>query len=149
MPHFRRNLFDELEDMQRQMDRFLVHFTTAKRPICLYSPTAWQPAVDVYESATEVVVVVELAGMDQDSLEVALDGSSLIIKGERPDRPRGVRENYHLAEVPYGTFQRTIEVPVAVDAERASASYRAGMLEIALPKVTQSGTKKVKIKPTP
>lgn len=148
MPHFRSDLFDELEDMQRQMDRFLGHFAGAKRPLCFYSPTAWQPAMDIYETAGDIIVVLEAAGMDRDSLEISMDHNNLVVRGERLDAPRGVRQKYHMAEITFGGFERVIEVPVAVDADRASASYKDGILEIVLPKAAERVVKKVQIRPT-
>src|SRR3989304_10107827 len=96
MSDYRRNLFDDLENMQRQMDRFLGHFAGAKRPVCFYSPSAWQPAMDIYETADELVVVLDTAGMDKDSLEISTNRNSLTIRGERQDNRRGAREKHHM-----------------------------------------------------
>lgn len=146
MAIFRRNPFDQLEDMQRQMDRYLDHFAGAKRPVCFYSPSAWQPAMDIYTTADELIVVLETAGMDKDSLEISTNRNSLTIRGERQDNRRGAREKYHMAEITFGWFERVIELPVPVDPERASASYNDGLLEIVLPKVNERTPKSVQIK---
>ncbi len=146
MPHHGHNIFDELEDMQRQMDRFMGHFAGAKRPVCFYSPSPWQPAMDIYETAGDLVVVLETADMDQNSLEISTNGSSLTIRGERMDNRRGGREKYHMAEITFGGFERVIELPVPVDPDCAAASYADGMLEIVLPKATEQTTRSVQIK---
>lgn len=146
MPDYRRNPFDDLEDMQRQMDRFMGHFAAAKRPVCFYSPSPWQPAMDIYETADELVVVLETASLDEDSLEISTNRNVLTIRGERQDRRRGSREKYHMAEITFGGFERVIELPTPVDPDRASASYHEGMLEIVLPKAAENATTSVRIR---
>lgn len=146
MPDFHRNPFEELEDMQRQMDRFLDHVTGAKRPPCFYAPSPWQPAMDIYETAEDLVVVLESAGLDRDSLEISLDRNTLTIYGQRQDVPPHVRQKYHMAEINFGGFQRVIQVPVPVDSDRASWSYQEGMLVIVFPKASDRVAKRVRIK---
>ncbi|MDP2728700.1 MAG: Hsp20/alpha crystallin family protein [Dehalococcoidia bacterium] len=148
MASFRHNMFDEIEDMQRQMDRFLGHFAGAKRPVYFYSPVTWQPAMDIYETADDLVIVLDAAGVDRDSLEISLERNTLAIRGERQDKPQGVREKYHMAEIAFGYFERIIELPVAVNADQASASHKDGLLEIVLPKASDRLVKSVKIKAT-
>lgn len=146
MPQYGRNPFDDLENMQKQMDRFMDHFAGAKRPVCFYSPSSWQPAMDIYETADDLVIVLDTAGMDKDSLEINTNRSSLSIRGERLDQRRGGREKYHMAEITFGGFERVVELPVPVDPDRASASYNDGMLEVVLPKATEQTVKSVQIK---
>ena len=146
MSDYRRNLFDDLEHMQQQMDRFLGHFAGAKRPVCFYSPTAWQPAMDIYETAEELIIVLETAGLNKDSLEITTNRNSLSIRGERHDSRRDAPEKYHMAEITFGGFERVVELPVAVDPDQGSASFNEGMLEIVLPKAAERAVKSVRIK---
>lgn len=148
MADFRRNPFDEIENMQKQMDRFLDHFAGPKRPVCFYSPSAWQPPMDIYETADDLVVVIAASGLDRDSLEISIDRNMLTIKGERHDLLRGVREKYHLAEIAFGPFERVVELPTAVDSAQSSASYKDGMLAIVLPKAAERVATTVRIRTT-
>lgn len=148
MAEFRHNPFDEIDEMQRQMDRFLGHFAGPKRPVCIYSPSAWQPSMDIYETTDSLVIVLAASGMDRDSLEIVLDQSVLRVKGERQDMLRGVRQKYHMAEIPFGGFERIIELPVPVRADQASASYHDGMLEIVLPKASHRVATTIQIRAT-
>ncbi len=148
MAEFRRNPFGDLESMQKQMDRFLDHFAGPKRPVCFYSPSAWQAPMDIYETAGDLGIVVAASGMDRDSLEITIDRNVLRIKGERQDMLRGVRQKYHVAELAFGGFERVIELPVAVNADQASASYKDGMLEIVLPKAAERVAASVRIRTT-
>ncbi len=148
MAEFRKNPFDDLEIMQRQMDRFLGHFAGPKRPVYFYSPSAWQPPMDIYETSDDLVVVIAASGLDRDSLEITTDRNTLRIKGERQDTLKGVRQKYHMAEIGFGGFERVIELPVAVNADLASACYRDGMLEVVLPKATERVATNVRIRTT-
>lgn len=148
MAEFRGYPFDEFEEMQRQMDRFLDHFSGPKRPVCFYSPSAWQPPMDIYETAEALVIVIAASGLDRDSLEITLDRSAIRIRGERQDLLRGVRQKYHVAEISFGGFERTIELPIAVRPDQSSASYKEGMLEIILPKALERSAASVRIRAT-
>jgi HSP20 family protein len=103
-----------------------------------FSPTdAWRPAVNLYETETAFLICVDLAGMDENDIEVSLDKSTLTIRGRRvspmpPDGSRAVA--VHLMEIDHGTFARTVEVPTNVEDASIRANYHVGMLWITLPK---------------
>lgn len=101
----------------------------------LISPTGtWEPPVDLYETDREIVVVVEVAGVDHRSLRVQLDGNRLSISGlRRESYPPVVR--IHQMEIEYGYFERVVRLPAAVDEQGVSATYRDGFLKVQLPKL--------------
>ena len=132
------------DDWQREMQRYLAHFhRAAKRPTILFTQSAqplpvWTPAVDMYETAEAIVILFDLAGVEADRTEVNAEPHVLTVRGVRrerhsPERPDEQR-SYHALEIPYGRFERTIQLPPGVDTEAARASYRDGLLEITLPK---------------
>jgi HSP20 family protein len=92
------------------------------------------PAVDSYRSddPPQLVVVVELPGIDPEQVQIVLHDRALIIAGERP-RPTKCNRRYHQMEIDYGPFQRRIQIHEQVDAEAASATYERGLLQIMLP----------------
>lgn len=94
----------------------------------------FRPAVDCFvtEEPHELVVVVELAGVDPESLELAVSGRTLTISGERA-RPRVDGQVYQQAEIEYGHFERRIPLGFEVAGSSASAVYEAGLLRITLP----------------
>ncbi len=132
--------------MQREMERFFGDFSSRKPPAVRFSPRAWEPAVDVYETTDEIVVLVELAGLKQDEIEVIVHGNILVIRGERQDIKQGIRRTYYQMEILWGPFERGITLPAVVDANQTKAYYEAGLLEIVLPKIKEE-IKEVKIKP--
>jgi HSP20 family protein len=94
----------------------------------------FRPAVDCFflEDPPQLVVVVELAGVDPDSIELSVEERALTISGSRP-RPRVPGQVYQQAEIEYGRFERRIPLGHDIAAASASAVYEAGMLRITLP----------------
>lgn len=111
---------------------------SARRPPRRYfvaelAPAAWQPHVDVYQTDDAVVVIVELAAVRADTVDISIDGRVLHLTGTRaPHFLPGYRQFYQL-EIPQGAFERTVQLPAAVDADHAQANYREGFLEVVLP----------------
>jgi HSP20 family protein len=95
---------------------------------------AFRPAADCFvtDDPPQLVVVVELAGVDPDSVEIALEGGTLTIAGHRA-RPRVEGQVYQQAEIEYGPFERRIQLDRSVNASAATASYESGMLRLTLP----------------
>jgi HSP20 family molecular chaperone IbpA len=96
----------------------------------------FRPTVDCFvtDEPPQLVIVVELAGIEPDAIEIAVEGDALTIAGQR-NRPRVDGQVYQQAEIEYGRFERTIQLDRAVDASAANVSYDAGMLRVALPVV--------------
>ena len=108
-------------------------------PRLVASKRGFRPAVDVYRSETPptITVVVELAGVDPDSIELSVEERALTISGTRP-RPRVPGQVYQQAEIEYGRFERRIPLEQDIDAAAATASYEAGLLRITLPVARQA-----------
>ncbi len=94
----------------------------------------YRPAVDCFvtDEPHQLNIVVELAGVDPDSIETGVAERALTISGER-SRPRVGGQVYQQAEIEYGRFERRIPLGHDVAAASASAVYEAGMLRITLP----------------
>lgn len=118
-----------LDEFERQMGGFLEH--TPFR--FLYGLN--QPRVDVYQTDTDVVVKAELPGMRREDLNVYLDENSIRLSGHKRRRDEFKDENVYRSESFYGSFSRTIPLPVEIKAEQARAEYRDGILSITVPKM--------------
>ncbi len=94
----------------------------------------FRPAVDCFftEDPPQLVVVVEIAGVDPGAIELSVEQRALTISGTR-GRPRVPGQIYQQAEIEYGRFERRIPLDQDIDAKAASAHYEAGMLRITLP----------------
>jgi HSP20 family protein len=132
------------QDWQREMERYLEHFKRAgKRPTVVFThnaavAAAWIPAMDMYETDTSLVILLDLAGVDADQTEVGTEPHLLTVRGVRRERHSphapGERRNYLALEIPYGRFERSVQLPAGIDTSAAQATYRDGLLEITLPK---------------
>jgi HSP20 family protein len=96
----------------------------------------WRPPLEVYETEDALVVVAEIAGMNEEHLQVVVDGNVLSIRGERPDPNQTEKRSYHEARIPYGGFGADVFVPFAVETDRTVAEYHNGFLRIVLPRAS-------------
>lgn len=94
----------------------------------------WRPPVEVFETDDALEVVAEIAGMNGEDIEIVVEGEILTIQGTRPDPTDCERRMYHIARIGYGPFAADIQLPFAVDAESADASYDNGFLRVTLPR---------------
>ncbi len=92
------------------------------------------PRVDVTENESQYDIVVELPGMNNDDIEVAINDDSLTVKGEKRDEAEKKDKNYHIRECSYGAFQRTFRIPGGVENDNIEASFSNGILNIKMPK---------------
>ena len=92
------------------------------------------PAMDLVEREGEYEVQAELPGLSVKDVEVTVTDGRLVIRGEKTAERKEERENLHLSERSYGSFQRVLRLPGDVDAERIEATYDNGVLTLRLPK---------------
>jgi HSP20 family protein len=104
------------------------------------SHSAWTPNTDVYETTEDLVVKMEMAGVDRNDLEITLNDRLLMVRGHRKDtcRHRQHRCTFRQMEIDYGYFERRIVIPRSVDGSRVRAQFSNGFLRIELPKAQQS-----------
>jgi HSP20 family protein len=93
----------------------------------------WRPPADVVETPEEVAVTVELAGVDEDEIEILLFEDTLVVSGRRRlPRPEG-EAMYQAAEIRQGPYRLEVPLNSPVDAARVQARYERGLLAITLP----------------
>lgn len=97
-------------------------------------PEDAQLAVDVYESGSEIIVKTMTAGVKKEDLQISLSREQLTIKGKRSKESHAYQHHYHLEELYWGSFSRTIDLPDEVDIEQATATEHHGLVTIKLPK---------------
>ena len=106
--------------------------------------TGWSPALDLYQNNDNVVAVLELAGMRKEDIEISLHDGMLTISGERK-RSSANGEKAERTERYVGSFRRTVSLPVQVDANKVSATYRDGILTVTLPKAEEAKPKRIEV----
>ena len=94
---------------------------------------SWFPAADVYETASAIIVQVDISGMDPQTLSVVVEGSQVTVAGERRYESQEMISCIHQLEIECGFFERSISLPKTVDVSRAVSESRNGFLLITLP----------------
>ncbi|MCG2586941.1 Hsp20/alpha crystallin family protein [Rhodohalobacter sp. WB101] len=106
------------------------------------------PDMNVYETAKQFEVTVELPGMDKNDFDISLNDNVLTISGERRIKDQG-KENgrkYHRVESRFGKFSRSLPLPNVADTDKIEAAYENGVLAITIPKLKEKTGRKIKIK---
>ena len=122
----------DLLSIQQRLDRFAP------------GPAGWNPPVDVHETPEHYVVTAELPGMSRDDLDINFHDGRLTLSGVRRERTAPC-EQYHRVERGRGSFSRTFQLPMPVDAERISADLHGGVLTVVCPKDLDSSTRRIPI----
>ena len=104
------------------------------------------PAVDLTETADELIVKVALPGIKPEEVKVTLTGDVLHLSGETSGESEDKGTTYHLHEHHYGAFSRSITLPTPVQGNKVKAEYENGMVTLILPKAEEARPKTVNIK---
>jgi HSP20 family protein len=124
-----------LDRTARTSESSVNHLRAVSREDPTPDAPVWDPPFDVRDSRQEMVVFVDLPGMDEDDIEIHLQNAELRVQGTREfDHDTEDAEEFITIERPYGSFDLHINVPVSVDPEQISAKYKRGVLKVRLPK---------------
>lgn len=121
---------DPLEDLQREVERIFHDLVYHRHPASHFGEPTWAPAADLIVSEDRARVLVELAGVPRESVKVTLRGRRLEIRGRRSPPAERPDALYHRAEIFFGEFRRSIELPWECDERGVEARFRDGMLEV-------------------
>ncbi len=134
-------------NMQREINRmFDSFFRGGTLDDGSLGTSAWTPAVDVEERDDEYQVKVELPGVSKDDVKITVQDNILTIHGEKKREKETKGSNYHRVERSYGSFQRSFTLPTSVRHDKVEASYKEGILTIALPKAEEAKPKQIEVK---
>ncbi|HET9870098.1 MAG TPA: Hsp20/alpha crystallin family protein [bacterium] len=103
------------------------------------------PAVDVEETQNEYIFRAELPGVDKDQVKIALADNVLTISGEKRSEERKSDRTYHRVERLAGSFRRTYSLSQPLQADKVSARYKDGVLEITVPKAEEAKPREIQI----
>ena len=144
---------DPFRALRTQMDQLFESFMGGfERPGLPAGITS--PRIDVSETATELTVKADLPGVEEKDIEVTVAGDQLTIKAERKSEAEEKSDEkekervFHRVERSYGSMQRTMTAPFAIDPETVTASFKDGVLTLTVPKPAdvQKQAKKIEIK---
>ena len=146
---------DPFQSFRTEIDRLFDNFLgggfpslTGLREGFPSAPQMMTPTLDVKENEKEIVVKADLPGMDEKDINLTIHNGVLSLRGEKKSEHTNERENYHVMERSYGSFQRSIRLPETIDEDKAEARFDKGVLTITLPKRPEmvSAQKKIEIK---
>lgn len=129
------NPFRDIDNISKDMTNFFEH-----SPFGFISRTT-SPRVDVYQTDEDVVVKAEIPGISKEDLNVYVDENSIRLSGQSKKDNEYKDEHIYRSERFYGSFSRTIPLPVEVKSEQAKAEYKDGILSVIVPKVEHAKMK--------
>ncbi len=104
-----------------------------------------QLTIDVYQTPTDIVIKSTIAGVSPEDLDITITNDMVTIKGKREKDDIIAGGDYYYQECYWGAFSRSVILPVDVEAEKADASMKNGILTIRLPKIEKIKTKKIRV----
>lgn len=139
---FRRpNLWQEMERMQREMNRLAGESFGGR----LRTAPGF-PAMNIWAGPDGLVVMAEVPGVNSDDININVVGDVLTLSGSRQPDPVEEGCRYHRQERGFGSFSRTIQLPYRVEPENVDATFRKGVLTVSLPRAESDKPKKISVK---
>ncbi len=133
----------EMMSLREAMDRLFDDAFT--RPLSLGVASA-MPALDMYQTADEVVVRAALPGLKAEDVQISVTGDVLTLRGEFKQADEKKEATYHIREQRYGAFERSVMLPTDVQTDKARADFENGVLTITLPKAEAVKPRTITIK---
>lgn len=107
-----------------------------------------QLGVDVFQTPNEIIIKSTIAGVKPEDLDISIGNDMVTIKGKREKEEEIKVDDYFYQECYWGSFSRSIVLPVDIEPDKAEAEMKNGVLKIILPKIEKVKTKKLKVKKT-
>src|SRR5439155_968230 len=150
----RDSLFQDLFDFRRDFDQIFNRmvsgwpFSVERN---LNASSSFAPAVESYvdQDGKKYHCRVSLPGIDPKEVQIQAQGNALAISGERKVNRSSKDVNFLHEEISYGAFERTFALPEGVDAEKLTAEYQNGVLEITAPVSASALPRRIEIRTTP
>jgi HSP20 family protein len=108
----------------------------------------WVPALDVWETPTEVVYAFDLPGIPEEQINIEVKDETLTVSADREKTQESSENGFYRFERRYGTFARAVGLPQGVDQDKISAHYENGVLEVRVPKPEEQKPKKIELSKT-
>jgi HSP20 family protein len=133
-------------DLREEIDRlWQTALANPWRPFRTVLPEPVFPAMDVFEKDGKLQVHAELPGLTDKDIEIAIDGDTMTISGEKTQKHEVDQKEYHRSERSYGRFLRQIALPAGADTDNVTAQFKDGVLEVSVPVTQPKPAKKVQV----
>lgn len=138
-----RSSFDPFAALQHQVDRLFDDYNGLRAPND--GAAMLSPALDLKENEDSFDITAELPGVTKKDLDVRLTNDQIILKGEKKVERNEKKDDYHMVERRFGSFQRVLGFPCEVDNSKVEASFKDGVLKIHVPKAPEAKSREKKI----
>jgi HSP20 family protein len=142
---------DPFGALRSEMDRLFDSFTGGLPTFpSMFGPSvarglALMPSMDVKETDKEISIEAELPGLDEKDVSLTIQNGVLTIEGAKKFEHDEGKENYHVMERRYGSFQRSLRIPDTVNEDKIEARFDKGVLKVVLPKRPEAASEQRKI----
>ncbi|MCL6436137.1 MAG: Hsp20/alpha crystallin family protein [Leptolyngbyaceae cyanobacterium HOT.MB2.61] len=137
--------FEHMESLQRQIDQIFEGFREEFRSSSAESETAWDPAIELIDTPENLILRVQLPGVERNHLNIQATRDAVLIEGEHPYPAQSESHRWLRSEFAYGKFRRLIPVPIAIENDRIRAEFQDGILALTLPKTEQERRRVVRV----
>jgi len=138
--------FREMMTLRNVMDRMFEDSMVRRLQSATDGTEGFLP-LDMYQTDNEVVIKASLPGMKPENVDISITGDVLTIRAEQQQEEEAKDENYIVRERRYGSTTRAIQIPVAVQGDKAEATFENGILVLTLPKAEEVKPKQIKVTP--
>ena len=136
--------FRELASLQTEMGRWMNGLLEGNGR----TTQNWVPALDVWETPSEVVYAFDLPGIPEDSIAIEVKDETLTVSAERQKTQETDENGFYRFERRYGTFARAVGLPQGIDQDHIAARYENGVLEVRVPKPEEQKPRKIELQKT-
>ena len=137
--------WDPFGDLRTTMDRLFEEGFSRPWRLLPNEGSEMTIPLEVAESENEVEVKAALPGVKPDEVDISVQNDVLSIRAEHRDETEEKKKDYYRRELRYGSFHRSVALPVSVDTEKAKATFKDGILHLTLPKAETVKPKQIKV----
>ncbi len=133
--------FQEVETLHRQMNQMFNELMASERQ----SATSWQPAIELQDTEDNLVLRLEIPGVDGKDIDIHVTREAVAISGEHRFEKETQEKGFFRSEFRYGNFQRVVPLPVPIQNDQVKADFKNGVLTLTMPKVTEARRTVIKL----
>ena len=135
----------QIQNLRKELDQFFGAYNAASDDSSSTDTCDWIPAVDIKEEGERYVLRADIPGTEPKDIEIVAENGVLTLRGNRVGEAVEQRSGYSRIERPHGSFYRRFSLPDSADLANITARSTLGVLEIAIPKLTQTVARTIKV----
>lgn len=145
MDYIKIRLSKDLDKIANELSRTIKDMFQTMNPMFSLSERLWKPPVDIYETKDEVIIIAAISGVKKEDISLEVSNKAVRILGKCDALINDEHARYCLAEIRYGSFERTLFLPAPIDTDIVNAAYKDGFLTIHMAKMKLEQPRKVAI----